>query len=156
MYAASKPFQFSDRIRLSQSHTVDNSMSAKLLQTSLGNKLTTPFSSFTSVTDSKAEIVQLKKENQLLRDTLKVVVGNVRSQTHESETQHLKHLIYQLQNGLFQQQKAISDLKLQIKRLNSERSRTSPNKSHLDYVQDNEFCLDLGELQSMPPFPFAK
>ncbi|CAH0564357.1 unnamed protein product [Brassicogethes aeneus] len=100
------------------------------------------------------EIQRLREENHMLVEALKLVVRQ--EKRYEQDIKSLKIVIDRLSNGITNQQQEINLIKAKVfdndqnKIVNNLESLKIQNESKI--IKDN---LDLGDLKSIPPFPFS-
>ncbi|KAJ8949080.1 hypothetical protein NQ318_016984 [Aromia moschata] len=125
----------------------------------------------------KDELLKLKEENAMLRESLKAVIAQkagTNSKNYDGDIKELKTITESLQSSLKIQQREINLLKTKIiesgeeyKKLYIEKSKIEKkferlkNKIGDDVKLDNlpttnMVNFDIGDLKSIPPFPFAK
>ncbi|KAF5287151.1 hypothetical protein FQA39_LY16029 [Lamprigera yunnana] len=167
VHGASEPFQFVEDPKSYQS--LFRYMSHKGLNSlpdeykSLSNSSAMPIN-IPDVIERDREMLRLKEENQFLRSTLKLLVEKQSGKQLTADVEILKKSMSELQFTLFNQQNQIKNLQIQV--TNSINYKKSQNDNlecacgglkknfQKDLNINTEF--DLGELESIPPFPFAK
>lgn len=100
--------------------------------------------------DSKAalekdkEIARLREENALLKETLKMIVYNKNGNRVQKEVEELKGMVQLFQKALRLQENEIGILKRKLEE--KENSRNVEKFKSLNIV-------DMGDLETLPPFP---
>lgn len=117
------------------------------------------------------EILKLKEENAMLKESLKALVDQRKFQpnkSYEDDINELKEVTNKLKNALLGQQKEIDCLKIELRRdkmdyknlmlekvLAEKKFEAIINKKEANGVKRlNYFDFDLGSLQPLPKFPF--
>lgn len=122
------------------------------------------------VIDKDKEVAHLKEENEFLRSTLKVIVMQKQQKNYDPDIQKIKERIFDLQTMVNSQQSQIKELQMQIIQCNEEQKQLQKEKMNLQITCDNlktkldnyetnihnAVDIEIGELESIPPFPFAK
>ncbi|KAK4872106.1 hypothetical protein RN001_016230 [Aquatica leii] len=112
------------------------------------------------------ETLILKEENEFLRNTLKVISGEQKANDYNNDIENLKKVTSELRVTLTNQQNQIKDLHLTVSNWCIDYKALQKEKENLENICENlkkcfqkhlnYMCIDFGEFESMPPFPFAK
>lgn len=169
--AASEPFQFSDKTKNYQSlfkssvFKLDSSMPDDYK--SLSNASPSSLNNIPDIMERDREMLRLKEENEFLRNTLRILIGKQTTKKYDSDIQDLKKMITNVQLTVVNQQNQIKDLQLHVSRCDSNYKSLQIEKDNLESTCDDlkkRLYRDInintddefGELESLPPFPFAK
>lgn len=123
--------------------------------------------------DKQDELQKLREENEMLRACLKAMMALKSGQSlknYDSEIVELRKITDNLKESLNHQQKEINSLKIKItdggeeyKKLYLEKVRIEKKYDKLKNKMDDNgkripeiFNFDIGDLKSIPPFPFSK
>lgn len=170
VHGASEPFQFVEKPKNYRSlfryssFAFDNSMpdDYKSLNNPSPSSINIP-----DIIERDRETIRLKEENEFLRNTLKLLAGKQTGKDYNAEIQNLKKITSELQLTLGNQQNQIRDLQVQVSNWSVNYKALQKEKENLESTCANlkrnlqkdlniNTDIDLGELESMPPFPFAK
>lgn len=111
--------------------------------------------------DKDKEIEKLREENSMLKDTLKVVISNKTASNLQKDVDELKNTVKFLVSVLKSQSKEINALKQKFGEKQCERRKVSESSTQSDsswVVPSNlsKISYDLGELETLPPFPLKR
>lgn len=126
-----------------------------------------------TMSDRQDELQKLREENVMLRASLKAIIASKNGQSlknYDSEIMELKKITDNLKEAQAHQQKEINMLKIKItnggeeyKKLYLEKVKIEKkydklkNKMEDNGKNDPEILnFDIGDLKSIPPFPFSK
>ncbi|XP_018561829.1 calcium-binding and coiled-coil domain-containing protein 2 [Anoplophora glabripennis] len=126
-----------------------------------------------TISDNQDELRKLKEENEMLRTSLKAVIfqKNGRgAKNYDSEISDLRKITDSLKEALAQQQKEINMLKVKITNGGEEYRKLYLEKVKVEKKYDKlrnkmedtgktvseAVNFDIGDLKSIPPFPFSK
>lgn len=168
---ASEPFQLSDKTKnyhqslfKSSIFKLDHSMPDDYK--SLSNASPSPINNIPDIIERDREMLRLKEENEFLRSTLKILIGKQMAKKCDGDIQDLKKMITDIQLTVVNQQNQIKDLQSHVARCDSNYKSVQIEKDNLEgrcddlkkRYQDVNISTDdeFGELESLPPFPFAK
>ncbi|KAB0793408.1 hypothetical protein PPYR_13028 [Photinus pyralis] len=168
---ASEPFQFSEKTKNYQSLfrssvlKLDSSMQDDYK--SLSNASPSSLNNIPDVIERDREMLRLREENEFLRNTLKILISKQNPKKYDSDIEDLKKLTADLQLTVVNQQNQLKDLQLHVAKCNSNYKSFRIEEDNLESACDNlkkrfDRTLNIstddefGELESLPPFPFAK
>ncbi|CAH1376787.1 unnamed protein product [Tenebrio molitor] len=116
------------------------------------------------------EILRLKEENAILRESLKSMVEQRRCQrtkNYDDDINELKDVTKKLKDAILGQQVEMESLKIEIKKdrasqknlmlekiLAEKKFDAISRKSESSNIKRLNFDFDIGNLESVPPFPF--
>ncbi|XP_063917503.1 calcium-binding and coiled-coil domain-containing protein 2-like [Zophobas morio] len=115
------------------------------------------------------EILRLKEENAMLKESLKAIVDQrkfQRSKNYDDEITELKEVTKMLKDTVLAQQQELNSLKLEISRdraehknlmlekIMAEKKFEGVNEKKPSGVKRLNLDFDLGSLKPLPPFPF--
>jgi hypothetical protein len=116
------------------------------------------------------EILRLKEENAILRESLKSMVEQRRCQrtkNYDDDINELKDVTKKLKDAILGQQVEMESLKMEIKKdrasqknlmlekiLAEKKFDAISRKSESSNIKRLNFDFDIGNLESVPPFPF--
>lgn len=111
--------------------------------------------------DKDKEIEKLREENSILKDTLKVVISNKSASNLQKDVDELKNTVKFLVAALNSQKKEINALKqkVDVKRCEDRKVSESSTQSDSSWVVPSNLPripYDLGELETLPPFPLKQ
>lgn len=160
MYGASSPFQFAAE--------VSPIMTQSSLSVTSGEDVCNR-----TVLESQDDLHKLKEENEMLRASLKAVIAQNKGQgskNYDSDISDLRKITDSLKEALAQQQREINMLKVKITEGGEEYRKLYLEKVKIEKKYDKlrnkmedsgktvseAVNFDIGDLKSIPPFPFSK